>query len=110
MNETHDEPVAAPAEDRCPFCSSANISPSEKEYGTDYPFWTVFLAVGLLFGVFLALFIFLHLHPVIMVLILVAAVSKLLDSRKRRPERPERIPYICLDCERRFEHKAVKDI
>jgi hypothetical protein len=59
----------------------------------------VFVLIG---GGFL-LFLFLQLHPVILILIAVAAISWLLDSGKRRKQKIHTTEYICLSCDRRFK-------
>lgn len=87
---------------RCPYCGSENVSPAEREYTTDYPFWTVLAGVFFLIGIMLLLFFFLQLHPVILILILVAVLSKLLERRSRVKRRTQKVEYICLSCERRF--------
>lgn len=87
---------------KCPHCGSTNVSPAERDYRTDYPFWTVLVAVFLLIGVMLILFFFLQLHPVILILILVAVVTKLLDTKSRAKRKFRKIEYICLNCEQRF--------
>jgi DNA-directed RNA polymerase subunit RPC12/RpoP len=87
---------------RCPYCGSENISPAEREYTNDYPFWIVLVAVFFLIGIMLLLFFFLQLHPIILILILVAALSKLLDTRSRTRRKTQKVEYICLSCERRF--------
>ena len=87
---------------KCPYCGSENTSPAEREFTTDYPFWMVLLVVFFLIGVMLLLFFFLQLHPVIMILILVAVITKLLDTRSRARRKIQKIEYICLSCDRRF--------
>jgi hypothetical protein len=90
---------------KCPHCGSEEVSPAERDYITDYPFWTVLVAVFLLIGVMLVLFFFLQLHPVIIILILVAVVTKLLDTKNRAKRKSRRIEYICLECEQRFTRR-----
>ena len=90
---------------KCPYCGSENTSPAEREYTTDYPFWMVLVAVFFLIGVMLLLFFFLQLHPVIMILILVAVITKLLDTRSRTRRKTQKIEYICLSCDRRFTQR-----
>ena len=87
---------------KCPHCGSEDVSPAEREYTTDYPFWVVLGVVFLLIGILLLLFFLLQLHPIIIILILVAVVSKLLDTRSRSRRKPQKIEYICLKCDRRF--------
>lgn len=87
---------------KCPHCGSEDISPAEREYTTDYPFWIALVAIFFLIGVLLLLFFILQLHPVIIILILVAALSKLLDTRSRSRRKSQKIEYICLKCDRRF--------
>jgi DNA-directed RNA polymerase subunit RPC12/RpoP len=90
---------------RCPSCGSENIAPAEKEYAHDYPFWMVLAAVFILLGVAFLLFFLLQLHPVLLILILVAAVSKLLDAGNKRRQKSRRTEYICLNCETRFSRR-----
>ena len=87
---------------KCPHCGSEDISQAEREYTRDYPFWMVLVAVFFLIGGAFLLFLFLQLHPVILILILVAAVSWLLDTGKRRRRKILKTEYICLSCDRRF--------
>jgi hypothetical protein len=86
----------------CPRCRSENISPAESEFSTEYPLWTALAAVLLLTGVLLVLFIFLQLHPVIMILLLIAVVSWLLDKRSHPKKNIKKVEYVCLDCDHRF--------
>jgi len=86
----------------CPHCGSEDISPAEQEYTRDYPFWMVLVAVFFLIGGAFLLFLFLQLHPVILILMLVAAISWLLDTGKRRRRKIQKTEYICLSCDRRF--------
>lgn len=89
----------------CPHCGSEEVSPAERDYERDYPFWIVLVVVFvLLCGAFL-LFLFLQLHPVILILIAVAAISWLLDTgnRRRQKIRMTMTEYICLSCDRRFK-------
>lgn len=90
---------------KCPYCGSENTSPAEREYTSDYPFWMVLVAVFFLIGVLLLLFFFLQLHPVIMILILVAVITKLLDTRSRARRKTQKIEYICLSCDGRFTQR-----
>ncbi len=90
---------------KCPYCGSADISPAEREYAHDYPFWTVFSAVFFLIGAAFLLFLFLQLHPVILILMLIAAVSWVLDTGNRRRRKIRKTEYICLSCDRRFKKK-----
>jgi hypothetical protein len=87
----------------CPYCKSENISPAESEYTQDYPFWIVLVAVFFLMGGAFLLFLFLQLHPVILILVLVAAISWLLDTGNRRRQKTKKTEYICLSCDRRFK-------
>ncbi len=86
----------------CPRCRSENISPAESEFRTEYPFWIALAGVLVLIGVLLVLFIFLQLHPVIMILLLIAVVSRLLDKRSHPKKSIKKIEYVCLDCDHRF--------
>ena len=86
----------------CPHCRSENISPAESEFKAEYPFWTALVVVLLLIGVLLVLFIFLQLHPVIMILLLIAVVSRLLDKRSHPKKSIKKVEYVCLDCDHRF--------
>ncbi len=88
--------------DSCPRCRSENISPAENEFRTEYPFWTALAAVLLLIGGLLVLFIFLQLHPVIMILLLIAVVSRLLDKHSHPKKSIKKFEYVCLDCDHRF--------
>lgn len=89
----------------CPSCGSEDISPAEKDYAHDYPFWMVLAAVFVLLGIAFLLFFLLQLHPVLLVLILVAAVSKLLDAGNKRRQKARQIEYVCLNCEARFSRR-----
>ena len=86
----------------CPRCRTENISPAESEFKAEYPFWTALAAVLLLIGVLLFLFIFLQHHPVIMILLLIAIVSRLLDKRSHPKKNIKKVEYVCLDCNHRF--------
>jgi hypothetical protein len=88
-------------ENICPVCGSDNVSPAEREYTSDFSIWTVFLAVFLLLSLAFVLFFFLQLHPVIILLLAIAAVSKLLETSSRK-KKTRKIEYICLDCKKRF--------
>jgi hypothetical protein len=87
----------------CPYCGSEDTSPAEREYTREYPFWVALAAVFVLVGGAFLLFIFLQLHPVILILILVAAISWLLDTGNRRRQKTKKTEYICLSCDRRFK-------
>jgi hypothetical protein len=87
----------------CPYCGSEDTSQAERDYTHDYPFWIVLAAVFVLIGGAFLLFLFLQLHPVIMVLIAVAAISWLLDTGKKRRKKMYTTEYICLSCDRRFK-------
>ena len=91
----------------CPRCGSDNVSPAERDYTQDYPFWIVLVVVFVLIAGAFLLFLFLQLHPVIMILVAVAAISWLLDTGKKRRQktRMTTTEYICLSCDRRFERK-----
>jgi hypothetical protein len=91
----------------CPYCGSEDISPAERDYTQDYPFWIVLVAVFFLIGGAFLLFLFLQLHPVILVLISIAAISWLLDTGNRRRKNIKKTEYICLNCDRRF--KKIKN-
>jgi uncharacterized membrane protein len=95
-------PLTQKKENICPYCGSVEISPAEREYTTDYPFWVVIGVVFLLIGILLLLFFLLQLHPVILILILVAVVSKLLDTRSRSRRKSQKVEFICLKCDQRF--------
>lgn len=86
----------------CPYCGSEDISPAEREYVRDYPFWMVLAAVFVLIGIAFLLFLLLQLHPVLLILILIAALSKLLDAGSKRRKKALKTEYICLKCDRRF--------
>jgi hypothetical protein len=87
----------------CPQCGSEDISPAERDYAHDYPFWIALVAAFSLIGVAFLLFFLLQLHPVILILILVAVITKLLDVGNRRRRRVQKTEYICLKCEKRFK-------
>jgi hypothetical protein len=87
----------------CPYCGSEDTSPAEREYTREYPFWVALATVFVLVGGAFLLFIFLQLHPVILILILVAAISWLLDTGNRRRQKTKKTEYICLSCDRRFK-------
>jgi hypothetical protein len=88
----------------CPFCGSEDISPAERDFSKDYPFWIALVAVFVLIGGAFLLFLFLQLHPVILILVLIATISWLLDTGNRRRKRDKEKEYICLTCDRRFKH------
>jgi hypothetical protein len=89
---------------RCPFCGSENTSPAESEYTHEYSFWLALVAVLVLLGGAFLLFLFLQLHPVILILLAIAGVSWLLDTGNRRRRQREKTEYICLKCDRRFRN------
>jgi len=89
----------------CPKCRSDNIAPVEHEHKTEYPFWMVFIAVFFFLAVLFLLFLFLQLHPIIIILLAIAAVSKLLGLERRTKKKAKKIEYICLDCNHRFTMK-----
>jgi hypothetical protein len=89
----------------CPYCGSENISQAERDYTHDYPFWIVLVAVFVLIGGAFLLFLFLQLHPVILVLISIAAISWLLDTGNRHRQKIQKTEYICLSCDQRFKRK-----
>jgi hypothetical protein len=82
-----------------------DISPAEKDYAQDYPFWMVLAAAFILLAIAFLLFFLLQLHPVLLILILIAAVSKLLDAGNKRRQKSRQIQYICLSCEKRFSRR-----
>ncbi|MFC2158574.1 hypothetical protein ACFLT9_12125 [Acidobacteriota bacterium] len=86
----------------CPLCGSDNISPMEHDYKTEYPFWIVLVVVFLLIGGLVALFLFLQLHPVIMILLVVAVVSKILEMSGKSRKKAREIEYLCISCNSRF--------
>ncbi len=86
----------------CPRCGSENVTPAEREYKDEDSFWTVLIAVFFLFVAFFLLFFFLQLHPVIMILLGVAAVSRLLHMKSSSRKKQTKIEYICLECNHRF--------
>ncbi|UCC40496.1 MAG: hypothetical protein JSV96_03355 [Candidatus Aminicenantes bacterium] len=94
--------MSSVSEKTCPHCHSKNTAPAEREYKTDYPFWLALAVVFILIGIALALFFLLQLHPVILILTLVAIVTKLLDTANRKKRRRKKVELICLDCDRRF--------
>lgn len=57
----------------------------------------------ILIGAGLALFFLLQLHPVILILIIVAIVTKLLDTTVRKSRRRKKVEYICPDCDQRLQ-------
>jgi hypothetical protein len=87
---------------KCPFCGSEDISLAERDFSNDYPFWIALVAVFVLIGGAFLLFLFLQLHPVILILLLVATISWLLDTGNRRRQKSKKTEYICLKCDRRF--------
>lgn len=89
----------------CPHCGSDDIAQAEQEYTHDYPFWMVLAAVFILLAIAFLLFFLLQLHPVLLILILIAAVSKLLDAGNKRRQKSRQIQYICLTCEKRFSRR-----
>ncbi|MFW6160436.1 MAG: hypothetical protein ACOC57_04770 [Acidobacteriota bacterium] len=90
----------------CPRCGSDNISPAERDYQSDYPFAIVLAVAFLLLGGALAAFFLLQLHPVILILVILAVAGRLLKERPRRPK--ERVEeYICLDCRKRWKEKVL---
>jgi len=89
----------------CPYCGSDNIASAEQEFKTDYPFWIVLIAVFLLLGAAGAAFILLQLHPIILILVLIAIATALLNTKSHRKKRAKKNEFICLDCEKRFQIK-----
>jgi peptidoglycan/LPS O-acetylase OafA/YrhL len=89
----------------CPQCGTDNIAPAEQEYTTEYPLWTVFIAIFFFIAIFLIIFFFLQLHPVIMILLVIAVVSKLLSLKSSHKKKAKKVEYICLECEHRFSRK-----
>jgi len=95
--------LSGPEKMKCPRCGSEDISLAEREYTHDYPFWIVLAAAFILIGGTFLLFLFLQLHPVILILISVAAISWLLDTGNRRRQKFQKTEYICLRCDQRFK-------
>jgi len=89
----------------CPQCGSLNVAEAEKEFSRDYPFSVVLILVFVLFGLVLFLFFLLQLHPVILILVLVAGISWLLKAHRQSPRKKQKKEFICLDCEHRFREK-----
>jgi fatty acid desaturase len=87
---------------RCPVCSSDNVRPSERDFKSDYSFLTVLAAVFFLILLILLLFFIVHLHPVIIILLGIALVTRMLEWL-RHPPRRERMEMICLQCQHRFQ-------
>ena len=86
---------------KCPRCASDNTSPAERRFISDYPFWMVLVFVlGLLVFLF-AVFLLLQLHPVILILVVVAVISRLIRGRGES-KKTEKKEYLCLDCQKRF--------
>ncbi|MEA2005500.1 MAG: hypothetical protein U9O50_04480 [Acidobacteriota bacterium] len=94
----------------CPNCCSDNIAPLEHEYKTEYPFWMVFVAGFFFLAVLFLLFFLLQLHPIIIILVAIAVVSKLLSLKRGRKKTTKKIEYICLDCDHRFTVKEIKGV
>ncbi|MFQ6037995.1 MAG: hypothetical protein ACE5LV_05185, partial [Candidatus Aminicenantales bacterium] len=67
------------------------------------PFWIVLVTVLVLLGMTLGLFFFLQLHPVILILLVVAVLTKLLDTRSRKRRKAQKKEFICLRCDHRFQ-------
>lgn len=91
-----------PGEKACPYCHSQNTAPAERENTSDYPFWVALAVVFILIAAALALFFLLQLHPVILILCLIAIVSKFLNVTARKRKRRKKVEYICLECDQRF--------
>jgi len=94
----------------CPKCHSDNIAPLEHEYKTEYPFWMVFIAAFFFLAILFLLFFLLQLHPIIIILVAIAVVSKLLSLKRGRKKTAKKIEYICLDCDYRFTMKEIKGV
>jgi len=90
------------SEKTCPYCYSKNTTPAERQYKADFTLWLVLAVVFILIGAALALFFLLQLHPIIIILTLVAITTKLLDTATRKRRRKKKVEYICLGCDRRF--------
>lgn len=93
----------------CPLCGSDNISPMEHDYKTEYPFWIVLIVVFLLIGGLVALVLFLQLHPVIMILLVVAVVSKFLEMSGKSRKKAREVEYLCMSCDSRFIRTEIPD-
>jgi hypothetical protein len=91
----------------CPRCGSEEVAPAERDYTRDYPFWIVLAVVFVLIGGSFLLFLFLQLHPVILILVAVAAISWLLDTGNRRRRKIRMTEYICLSCDHRFKRRGT---
>jgi len=84
----------------CPYCGSDNIASAEQEFKTDYPLWIILVALFLLLGVAGTIFILLQLHPVILILVLIAIATALLNTKSHRKKSAKKNEFICLDCEK----------
>lgn len=87
----------------CPVCRSENIRPSEREFKTEYSFLTVLAAVFFLICILCVLFFVIQLHPVIIILLGIALVTKGLEWLRRPAGKTEHVEMICLHCRHRFQ-------
>ena len=81
----------------------------EHDYKTEYPFWIVLIVVFLLIGGLVALVLFLQLHPVIMILLVVAVVSKFLEMSGKSRKKAREVEYLCMSCDSRFIRTEIPD-
>jgi hypothetical protein len=97
------------SEIRCPVCRSDNVRPAERDFKTDYSILTALAAVFFLL-ILLALFLFvIHLHPVIIILLVIALVTRGLEWLRKPGEKKERVEMLCLNCKFRFHADGIKN-
>jgi hypothetical protein len=97
------------SEIHCPACKSDNISTAEQEFKTEYSFLTVLAAVFFLIIIMGVLFFVIQLHPVIIILLGIALVTKGLGWLRRPSGGTECAEMICLHCRHRFSVEKRMD-
>lgn len=94
-------------EKTCPRCGSDNISKAEREYKSDYSFGIVLAVAFVILAGALTAFFLLQLHPVILILVVLAVAGKILKSNPGRRPKESEDEYICLDCRKRWKEKTI---
>ena len=88
---------------QCPVCRSHNVRPAERDFKNEYSFLTVLAAVFFLLLLLFLLFFIVQLHPVIIVLLGIALVTKLLEWLRKPAEKTESPKeWMCMRCKNRF--------
>ena len=95
------------SENRCPVCRSDDVRPVEQEFKNDYSFLTVLAAVFFLILILDLSFFVIQLHPIIIILLGIALVTKGLDWLRRPNRTSESEEMICLQCQHRFQKEVI---